>query len=404
MKNLAFPAFTAILLGSLFACCTTLFKGSGGVDTVPLSFYGQGSYTLPGGTDAIPIRFDNRLPVCTVFIAGKPHRFLIDTGALTVISEELFAELGLSPAYRAYFSDIANRSMLTTYTVLPEMQIGRAVFRDIGAAVVTLGEPLSCFYDGIIGANLIAKLHWKFDYRNNVVTVSDDPAAVDIPEPDYIWSFTTNNQQTPFVKGGLLQRQGPFMFDTGASLGVNVTNHYDFYESAADSGRFITKTGIQSFGIYGPGKASRSFIMKTDLVIGSDTLKDTVVKGGTKALIGNDFLNDYLFAVNPKAQNIILKRHEDAAPEKILYEGFGYSAYLADGKVRVTGLIEEAELPLLLGDEILTVNQKDYSAVRADNLCDFIGIEKSSDESEEHITVVRDADTLHFQLKKQTFR
>ena len=402
MKILVFLAVAAVLLGSAFACSTALFQGKSGVDTVPLSFYRKGSYTLPHRIDSIPILFDNRLPVCTAFIAGKPYRFLIDTGALTVVSEELYEELGLSPSYRAYFSDIDNQSRLTTYTVLPEIHIGRTTFQNIGAAVLTLSEPLSCFYDGIIGANLMAKLHWQFDYHEHMAVVSEQWSAVELPEPEHIWPFTTNNQKTPFVKGSLLQRQGPFMFDTGASFGVNVSNHYDFYKSAVDSNSFITKTGIQSFGIYGPGKASKSFVMKTDIVIGGDTLADRIVNGGAKALIGNDFLKDYRFAINWSEQTIHLKAQKSAAPQEAkLLEGFGYSAYIIDGKVRVVGLIEEAHLPLSLGDEILRVNETDYSTALTDRICDFIGVQTAPEASEVHLTVVRDADTLHFPLKKQ---
>ncbi len=388
----------------LIGCKTSIFKSIRGIDTIPQSFYNQGSFILPYLTDTVKIDFEYRLPIAIVNINGKPYRFLMDTGALTVISHEIYKELGLEESYRGYFNDINHRSKLTSYTVIPTLKISNTTFNDIGAVVLDISKPLSCFYDGIIGANLMAKLYWKFDYQNEIAIVSENWSEIEINDPDHVWSFLTNNQQTPYINGGLLQARGLFMFDTGASHGIEVTNHYDFYKSKVDSSKFITRMGIHSFGLYGPGNELKSFIMETDVIIAEDTLENIIVSGGAKTLIGNDFLKDYLFTIDWIDQNITLKKnqHKEISRQN-LYEGFGYTAYFINDKLRVISLIEEANLPLALGDEILRINQTDFSAKKVVDICDFIIVGEQSDLSKKNITVVRNNDTLSFSLGKQLF-
>jgi len=404
MKDNRIFVTTALILFLVIGCKSSIFKSSRGIDTIPQSFYFQGSHTLPYLTDTIEIDFENRLPITVVYINGRPYRFLMDTGALTVISHEIYEDLDLEESYRGYFNDINNRSRLTSYTVIPDLRISNTTFNDIGAVVLDISEPLSCFYDGIVGANLMAKLHWKFDYQNKMAIVSDNKSEIEIQDPDHIWPFITSNQQTPYLNAGLLQRRGLFMFDTGASHGIHVTNHYDFYKSEVDSSKFITRTGIQSFGVYGPGNEVKSFIMETDIIIAEDTLENAIVSGGSKTLLGNDFLKNYLFAIDWTDRKITLKRNETIGiSRQNLYEGFGYTAYFINDKLRVINLIEEANLPLALGDEIIRINQTDFSAKTDIDICDYIRVGEQSDLSEKNITVVRENDTLSFNLEKQLF-
>jgi predicted aspartyl protease len=393
----------AVLLVVLFlaSCNTKSFKNQKEDNK---SLYNLGNYSLSDSRDTIAIDFDNYLPTCTVYIKGKVYKFLIDTGALTLISDEIFNELGLKEYYRNKFSDINNKSNSVIYTVIPELKISNTTFNNIGSAVVVLTEPLSCFYDGIIGANLMSKLHWSFNYGAKTVIISDIWSEVEIENPDFTWSFNYNNQKTPYLLGGVLKSKGSLLFDTGASHGINVTNNYNYYQQEVDSNKFITKIGINNFGLFGAGKADKSFIMQADVFVGKDTLKNQIVHGGAKSLIGNSFLKDYAFNINWATKEIQLKRnnHNQFLMESI-YEGFGYSAYFINGKLTVISMIEEAGLPLFLGDEILMINDKDYTKISDKNICDYIAVGNQSDLSKINLLVVRNQDTLSIELKKQQF-
>ena len=57
------------------------------------SFYNSGLVNSKNEIEEIKIIIINDLPLCQVEIEGKTYNFLVDTGAPTVISDEIFLTL-----------------------------------------------------------------------------------------------------------------------------------------------------------------------------------------------------------------------------------------------------------------------------------------------------------------------
>ncbi len=130
-------------------------------------FYNSGFVEIKNNVEKIELTFINELPFCQVEIGGKIFRFLVDTGAPTVISDEIFQSLKLKVSHTSLVTDSENKKRKQKYVLLPQIKIGNLVFKDIGSIVINFdNNELKCFgFDGIVGANLLAHLFCKFNYE-----------------------------------------------------------------------------------------------------------------------------------------------------------------------------------------------------------------------------------------------
>ncbi len=388
-----------ILIILLYSGCNTLriFNNNAGeIHNIPQEFYDSGEVISKNGVEEIEIKMVNGLPICLVEINGKEYRFLFDTGSLTVIPVEIFDALNLKVSYNPHYGDFNNRSQPTKHTVLPSLKINNLEFKNIGAVIIDIDETLNCFYDGIIGANLMAHMTWMFDYQNNKVYASENLSDLKTEDYDFTISFRTQNQKTPVIRGGVSVKILPMIFDTGFNGITQVPNDYDFYRRISSENMFVTRTGIQSVGFYGAGNYIKSFTMKTDLQIGNEIFPDELLKGGSKALIGNQFLKDYIFTIDWGSNKIYFKRNLNVKPKSLM--SFGFGNIFIDNKLQVVQIIEEANSPLKLGDEILTINGYVYT-----DICEYMLKNRETTLNEIDVIVKRKRDTLNYSIPKRTY-
>ena len=363
-------------------------------------FFSSGTVQSSQATEEIKINFVSNLPVCSVQINGKDYTFLIDTGAPTIISEEIFQELGLQKDYTANVADSQNNRQKQKFAMLPNIKIGNLEFQNIGSVVIDLRNgPLKCFgFDGIVGANLMAKSFWRFNYQDSTATVAQKLSAFDVAQYDFSLDFAPKSQKTPVLKGQVADKNLSFTFDTGYSGNIEVQNDYEFYKNIAPENTFITRQGSSTIGLYGLGENTQTFEMKSDVQIDKVSFAGEIVSSGASTLIGNDFLKDYNFVIDWQANKIYLKKNGVPAPKTL--ESFGFSYLHIEGKFKVTSLFEEAKVPLKIGDEILKINDIDLTKPDLDP-CDVIVNKNSKQREKIDIVVKRDQDTLSFQLNKQ---
>lgn len=397
MKHLKLCILYLLLLS--FNGCNTLFVSQQNAGNIPNDFYELGQVISKNNTEEIDIEMVNNLPVCLVKINGKEYKFLIDSGALTLIPEDIFEELNLKVNFTNSFRDINNKSKPTRYTVLPSLKLNNLEFKNIGCVVLSVDKPLKCFYHGIIGANLMAKMNWKFDYQNNKLFAIKKGEVIESDEFDFLIRFKTNRQKTPIFQGSVYNKNLSYIFDTGYSGGVKVPNEYDFYKNNSSENQFITSIGYHTIGLYGMGNYTKSFKLKTDFKIGDHVFYDELIEGGAKALIGNSFLKDYVFTIDWSTQRIYFKRNSEIPPKSV--EDFGYMALFVGNKVKVVKLVEEANLPLELGDEILVMNSTVFSNIENLDVCDYMLRNGEKRMDEVNLSIKRNADTLHYHFVRQ---
>lgn len=366
-------------------------------------FYNSGNVIIENDVEIIEIKFINNLPLCKVNINNNEYYFLLDTGAPTVISEEIFKKFNLNESHSASISDSQNRKQTEIFTVLPEIKIGNIVFENIGSAVVKFeNQELKCYgFDGIIGANILSKLYWKFDYKNNKIMASKSLSFFEIDTYDFLLNFKPKHQKTPIINGRIKDKTINFTFDTGYSGNIKIPNEYEFYKNMTPADKFISKMGINSIGIYGNSDNEKTFEIKNDLFLNNILFENELIDSGQSTLIGNDFLKDYTFVIDWMKNKIYFKRNLNLEIKKL--KGFGFFYLFIEGKPKVVAKIENKNVLINIGDEVLSINETDFTQLKDSDVCNFFLNKVEKNENEINIKVKRANDTLNLNLKKQVF-
>ncbi len=353
--------------------------------------YEKGTVNIEHETQQININYSRNLPLVNVTIQGKPYVFLLDTGAPTVISTKIYEELNLTPYLKGKVTDSQKNTRKQIATILPEMLIDSVQFQDIGCLVIDFSvKELACLdIAGIVGANQMAKLFWQIDYANNRALVSKNIANMDVDNFDIHIPFKPKLQKTPTIKTSILDKERLFTFDSGSGGSISlVDDKGDIIKDipAEDKSEIY---GINSMGIYGESKAITNyyFTLKNDLHLGNGIFNNVIFSTGKSNLIGNKFLENFIYVLDWKENRILLQQIQDL-PKNI--SNFGFNYRFINNKAEVVLLFTEVNTPLQIGDIILSMNNIDLRNLDDASSCAFFinGI-------------AEEADTLAIEVKRQ---
>jgi hypothetical protein len=128
--------------------------------------------------DEIPIEKCDRLPVVAVQIDGARMRFLLDTGATSILNIKSFAK-GRSKSIR--ISSWSGTAATSAREVsLPELELGRFRLTDLKLPAIDLspiGEACGGRIDGIFGVDLMEKMGLTIDLERRIARLSGTSAT-----------------------------------------------------------------------------------------------------------------------------------------------------------------------------------------------------------------------------------
>ena len=133
----------------------------------------------------IPFEYRLGLIILKVDIAGKEYDFVLDTGAPSVISKELAKKLDLSNITEQKVGDSQGEDYNLGLTTIEKLSISDINFLNTGAVIADLNQSqeVGCLkIDGFIGSNLMRKAIWKFDYQNQIITITNSIESLNIPK------------------------------------------------------------------------------------------------------------------------------------------------------------------------------------------------------------------------------
>ena len=364
--------------------------------------YNSGRVNSKNDIEEIDINFVNDLPSCQVEIEGKTYSFLIDTGAPTVISDEIFQILKLKESHKESTTDAQNNNREQKFVVIPQIKIGNLIFKNIGSAVIDFENEFKCYgFDGIIGANLLSHIFCEFNYQENKILVSKSLSTFSLEKYDVILNFNHKNQKTPIINGKIFDKNLSFTFDTGFNGNINIPNDLEYYKNKISEDKFVLSNGINSIGMYGTSKINNTIELKNDIFIDNLLFKDELIGTGESTLIGNKFLKNFIFLIDWKSKKIYLKNIINNDKKQI--KNFGFSYLFDNGKAIVVSKIEDKKIPINLGDEIIRIDDFDFTTIKNEEYCKYFlnKVEKGKEVID--ITIKRDDKLLNFKLEKQTF-
>ena len=115
-------------------------------------------------SDEIPIERCDLLPVVRVKVAGSEMRFLLDTGATTILNLHSFAASGAKEIEVSSWSGTAATSAREVR--LPELTLGNHRLKDLRLPAIDLspiGKACGGRVDGILGVDVLDKMGVTID-------------------------------------------------------------------------------------------------------------------------------------------------------------------------------------------------------------------------------------------------
>ena len=368
----------------------------------------QGNIVQEDFKVTVPFEYRKGLIILKVTIENEIYDFILDTGSSNVLSKELAEKLNVIPLGSKNVTDINKTSQLLNYTKIDDIEIGGIHFKETIAAISDFNSGiLACLNaDGFIGSNLMRFAIWDFDFKNQIITITDNEQKLNIPA-DAIESkiFIGTASSEPSI---ISYVNGDKVLNNLIDLGNNSTPHLsyvDFIKQKESNKitKYITGSGYSGIGMYGNGENKDEFSAKIDEIkIGNHIIKDKImrVKDG-KTNLGILFFKNYRLIINWKAKKI--KMIQESTSNNTELNHFGFNSNFNGNKVFVDFIYNETEASkaLQFGDQVLQINNTDYTNITNENKCEFFShgfIQKKTDDIT--IKVLRNGEKLEFQLKK----
>lgn len=335
-----------------------------------------------------------------VQINGKTYTFLLDTGAITILSSDIVKEMGLTAVTSNKFVDSAGNTTQENFYLVPEIKLGNIAFRTVGVGSFDLSKfsGLLCRpIDGIFGSNMMRICNWEIDYGKTSIRMSSEkiqiPNSVTVP-------FEQNFSGTPRVR---LETSGiNFLADVDTGNNGSLDIPFEFFEKSRlpKSKKIAMSRGKGFYSLLSNNEQDERTVMADSLYIGKMLVSRKIrVSPSPMVLIGNDFFSPLgKFAINYKKGELLLpKKNEPQKPEMT----FGFTPLRENGKVFVGIVWKDSEAEkagLELNDEVVSMNGKEVSAMADLEWCAF---RQKLIENEILDAVVRKSDGKILEVKLQ---
>jgi hypothetical protein len=235
-----------------------------------------GSLSLNGST-TIAFRLARGHIFIKAEIGRRPFSFIFDTGGSAVLSPEAQKTLNYGVVGSANIVGVGDAGQDAPIVRVPEFRLGAAAYTNGPFIVLSLpfagDNPWPDLpFGGMIGREFLQRLVITVDYENSKLVLCEP--AVFAANPKAAVFPLRERDGNPNVDAVVNGHSGSFDIDTGAALGLYVTNrfahHIAMFESFAHS-----TTGVLGHGLTGVtmGTLARA---KT-LTIGNSTVRGPIV-------------------------------------------------------------------------------------------------------------------------------
>lgn len=170
--------------------------------------------------ETFPYEMRMGVPIVDVIINQKKFSFMLDTGAMTALSDKVAAELKLLSLDEISVSDSGSNSNAMEVVTVPFLSFGNVSFRDVPAVIVQQAELFQCLgIEGIIGSNLLRNSVIKISSRDQAITITDRPKDLLLDNSHGIDMELSKTQSSPFIwvnfKNGNIEGREILLIDSG---------------------------------------------------------------------------------------------------------------------------------------------------------------------------------------------
>ncbi|SDG20567.1 retropepsin-like aspartic protease [Epilithonimonas hungarica] len=338
--------------------------------------------------------------IIEVVINKKSRKFILDTGASTIITENLYSEINPKLLGAVEVIDQSGLKDSLKVVSLSETKLNELVFKDIPALVSKDSRMLfECFdVEGIIGSNLLRNSVIQFNSKEKTITLSDNPKSLNLKKKNSNDMELRSHQSNPFVqiklKKGKFVANEKILFDTGDDgLYLLSIDAYKHIISELDIIRTLAENnGSFSAGLHGTAEKMTNYAVNIPILevnglkLNNITTKTTY----TTSRFGSEILNYGKVTLDYKNKKFYIEPYENIS-EINLERGVWAVDPIIENERAVVGIIWDTTLEnkVNVGDEILKFDTIDYQNM------DFCEIVKSNNKIDKKtaLLVLKDVKT-----------
>ena len=338
--------------------------------------------------------FSSGIMVIPVYIKGKKHEFIFDTGAsTTIISKEAAESLNLkNKGGSTNIRDSNGNRKKMQNSRVDTMTIAGVNFTNVNVSIIDWPENsvVECIAkDGIIGNNLISHCNWFVDYQKKQLTLTD--GGLDEKGVTFIKMLSPRNR--PHFNLSLNGYNIPWvLLDLGSGGGLDIGRDLanQFNLNISDFPKYYEIDG-SSHGLFGSNMDTVTNFLADSMLIGPLLLKHVPVELQRKksSKIGNRILKNYSLILDYQNEKIGFLPYKKDAPDLGDGKSFGFSVSRNNKEFFVSNILQGSKadsLGLKYGDALLKVNNRSFE--NFESHCEFMTYLFSDIRTKDTLTVV----------------
>jgi hypothetical protein len=362
--------YICLFLTSIILSSCSLFK--------VVRLMNQGNVAVKTFNEQVTIEYENRMVIVPVTIGGTTYKFILDTGAPTVLSKDIADKLGLKSITKVKSADAHENKSEMEFVKAGDISIDSLKFINQGAATYdfSINKELACFtFNSIVGANLMKDAIWQIDIKNKIIRITSDIKNLRIPENALKFKFSQQVTGTPMaditVEGVTVKN---VTIDYGSGSGIDLISEKLIKKIHDAKVKFYRIYGFNSMGLYG-GNSDTTYVIESTPSLAGNPLWDQKITLRRKGIstIGTQVLKDYVVTFDFPKSIVYMEKIETDTTDYL--KTFGFTALLTNGQFVVTSITENSsamENGMAIGDFIISVNGKDYTTFSDKDYCDYI--------------------------------
>ncbi|PTQ96856.1 aspartyl protease [Mucilaginibacter yixingensis] len=363
------------------------------------SRYNQGAATTKNYYEELPYDDLNGKFFVTVEVNGKPRRFLFDTGAICMVSDQLADEMNLTNIHTDDVVDV-NGTHFKMHDVKLDIKCGSTLFAGTPALRGLQGEVFKCWsVDGIIGSNMLRNSLVRFNSAKHTIIITDQKDKLQLNSKNSgKLNIHTDGQSTPiltipFGKNATMAME----FDSGDNKMLRLTDGLVNQITKGSVYRVVgLGYGANNMGAMGLQKdAPKRRLYIPSFNLGSTQFNNSVTDTNDSGIpgIGTELLKYGTLTLDYINQ----KYYFDPITPTVNLDARGWPVALT---VKNNQLIIGATWDALKdmakpGEQVIAVDEKDYSHI---DLCDLVNKKPVLDGKQTAVLTIKNADGSTRQL------
>ena len=166
----------------------------------------------------LPFELIKEKIIIPVQLNGNTYKFLVDTGGIFEISENLQKEFNFKQTESTSITGINGNEIEIKTVIIPQVKLGNWAFKDKKAIVSDLHSkyPYSCFQlDGMIGRDFFDKVILQFDHASNTFRLTENINNIEL-DKDHRTKLKLSERGLPDVKLKINNKNEYIEFDSGS--------------------------------------------------------------------------------------------------------------------------------------------------------------------------------------------